>query len=419
MKYIYPPLANKLFVTIREYNSAYRLCELLTNPDPRPMLHIMARFMEANSRVHGLVRTAHDAVSSFPWDIQPSDPNNPEAVQVAADTKERFIKSGIHHMFDVIIDGEFYGLTALTQTWNSVGGKAIADIGVVPSSNLIPLKNETGKYDAAIIADEMNFSATAIPPAELSQYIISSFNPYISTRPGFIGGLLRSAVPLTIIKNFTWQDWSQYSEMFSQPFRIGEYKEGTKDEDKDVARHALRDFGKNNWALVSENIKFQLLEAARAGNISSYESLMTAVDSELAILINGEANIPQLPTTSGSRAALQVQKTVRDDRMWWRLKRVEEIINEQHIAIDYSLNVSETDLSLRPSFAFDIEEQTDHESNARIVTDLRGAGYVLDDAEVSAKTGFKVTGGNTPEVKTVPPSPFPNNSSGAKGIQLP
>ena len=397
MPYNYAPLSGKLFVTIKEYNAAFRLCELTTNPDPRPMLAIMARFMEANSRVGGMVRAAHDAVASFPWNILPSDPNNNQAVAIASAMKERFISSGVHHNFDVLLDGEFYGLTALKQAWNpnGLGGKATAEISIIPTTDLFRQKNVSGFFEIAMIQDDPGFKTIPIPKEELSQHVISQFNPFKSTRPGFVGGLLRSAIPLTIIKNFNWQDWSQFAELFGQPFRTAQYSEGTKDEDKEIARHALREFGKNAWALVSDNIKFELLEAARNGNVTAYESLMKAVDAELAILINGEANTQQLPNQGGSRAALQTMKLISDDRMWWRLKRVEEIVNEQHIAVDYRLNVSEMDISLRPKFAFNIEEQQDRESNARIVIDLRNAGYILDDAEVSAKTGFTVSGGTS------------------------
>jgi hypothetical protein len=405
MQYSYAPLSRRLFVTIKEYNRAFRLIEMIENADPRPMLAIMARFMEANSRVGGLVRSAHDAVTGFPWDIVPSDPKNNAAVAIAAATKERFVSSGVHHNFDVIMDGEFYGVTALRQIWNNVNGKMQADLDVVASTDLFRKKNDKGKFDVVLIENsDTTFKTTLIPPAERVQYIISEFNPFKSTRPGFIGGILRSAIPLTIIKNFSWQDWSQFVEIFGQPFRTAEYKAGTSNEDKAVAREALEEFGKNAWALVSEDIKFQLQEAARSGNVTAYENLQKAIDSELDILINGEANTTQLPTQGGSRAALQVMKLITDDRMWWRLNNVEEIINEQHINIDYRLNESETDLTLRPKFKFLTDEAEDRESNARIVSDLTTCGFTLDDAEVTAKTGFKVTGANS-RPATGAPSP--------------
>lgn len=397
MPYQYSPLSNKLFVTIAEYNKAFKNIEQTVKPEPRPMLAIIARFMEANSRVSGLVRSAHDAVAGFPWDILPSDPKSTAAIAVAAKMKERFIRAGLHHQFDVIIDGEFFGLTALRQVWNNVDGKMNADVDVVPSTDLYREKNTNGKYEEVFIEDNSTFKTTPIPPDERVQYIISEFNPFKSTRPGFIGGLCRSAIPLTIIKNFNWQDWSQFNEIFGQPFRSAEYKIGASNEDKAVAKEALENFGKNAWALMSENIKFQLHEAAHAGSVAAYETLLENINTELAILINGEANTSELPKQGGSRAAVQTLKLISDDRMWWRLKRVEEIINEQHIAVDYKLNESETDVTMRPHFEFLTNEAEDREANARIVTDLKAANYELDDEEVSAKTGFKVTSAKTPD----------------------
>lgn len=395
MPYQYSPLNKKLFVTIAEYNKAFRLVEA-EQPDPRSMLAIIARFMEANSRVFGLVRNAHDAITGFPWDILPSDPDNTNAVKVAEVIKERFIASGLHHNFDVVIDGEFFGLTALRQVWDTVNRKMQATLDVIASTELYRKKNARGLYEVVLINDEAKFTTREIQSEERQQYILSYFNPFKSTRPGFTGGLCRSAIPLTIIKNFSWQDWATFTEIFGQPFRTAEYKEGTKEEDRAIAKQAMEEFGKNAWALISENIKFQLHEAARSGSVEAYYKLQEAIDAELAILINGEANTSELPDRGGSRAAVQTLKLISDDRMWWRLKRVEEIVNEQHIAVDYRLNESETDTTLRPRFAFITDENEDREANARIVSDLSAAGYELDDAEVSAKTGFTVRSGRLP-----------------------
>lgn len=391
MLYQYPPLKKKLFVTINEYNRAFRFAETPEpGRDPRPMLAIIARFMEANTRISGLVRSAHDAIVGFPWDILPSDPKSEAAKKVAGEMKERFIASKLHHKFHVIIDGEFFGLTALRQVWTTVNGKMLARISVVPSTDLYRQKNADGIYEYALINNEAKFSATTIATEELQQYIFSEFNPFESTRPEFLGGLCRSAIPLTIIKNFNWQDWAQFTELFAQPFRTAEYKEGTKDEDQEKVWKALEDFGRNSYALFPENIKFQLHEAARQGTVAAYEKLLDKIDAELAILIKGEANTQELPEHGGSRAAVQILKLISDDRMWWRLKRVEQIINEQYIAVDYRLNESETDIALRPRFEFITEEREDREANARIVNDLTAAGFELDDAEVSQKTGFTV-----------------------------
>jgi phage gp29-like protein len=394
MKYSYAPLSRKLFVDILEYNAAYRAAES-PSPDPRAMLAIIARFAEANTRIGGLIINAHDAISGFPWDITPSDPNNAQAVTVAAATKERFVRAGMHHNFDVMIDAEFFGMTGLRQVWNSIDGKWQASISVVPTTDLYRQKNGDGIFEPCLIDDNAMFKATPIAPEERNKYVICDFNPHKSTRPEFIGGLVRGAIPLTIIRQFNWEDWSLFTELFSQPFRKAEYKEGTSDKDKAVAKKALKEFGRNAWALVSENIKFDLMEAAHTGSVAAYEKLLEKVDAELEILIKGEASTAKLPESGGSRAALQVMKLIGDDRMWARLNRLQETINEQHIAVDYSLNESTTDISLRPHFEFTTNENEDNESNARIIADL-DPYYEFDDAEVSKKVGFKVKHRTTP-----------------------
>lgn len=392
MPYVYSPLRKKLFVTIGEYNKAFKMVEQEpSDRDPRPMLSIVARFMEVNSRVSGLVRNAHDAIAGFPWRIAPSDPESKDAIRIATETQERFTAAGIHHHFDVLMDGEFAGLTGLRQVFDkTTKGKMTAAVEVIPSTQLVRHKASNGLQQVGLIKDASEFAVDEIPPEERSQFIFSYFNPFKSTRPEFLGGLCRPAIPLTIIKNFTWQDWSQFTESYGQPFRTAAYEEGTKDEDKAAAKKALEEFGRNSWGIFSKSIEFKLQEAARNGSVEAYQKLLESIDAELAILFNGEANTSELPERGGSRAAVQTLKLISDDRMWWRLKRIEEIINEQHIAVDFRLNVSESDTTLRPRFEFVTEESQDREANARII-DILSATYDLDDEEVSRKTGFKVT----------------------------
>lgn len=333
--------------------------------------------------MYGLIRNAHDAIEGFPWDILPADPENESAVAQAREIKRRFIASGVHHFFDVIIDGEFFGLTGIQQIWNPVNKKFQASFSVLPSTELY-----RKGADICLVGNSDQFQPKPIQQKDRQKYILSEFNPFKSTRPNYAGGLVRAAIPLTAIKNISWQDWSAYTERYAEPFRSAEYKTGTTNEDKAVAKQALEEFGKNSWALVSENIKFQLMESARTGSIDAYERLQKAVDAELAILINGEANTTELPEQGGSRAAVQTLKLISDDRMWRRLKRVEEIINEQHILVDYRLNVSDADFSTLPKFAFITDEASDREKEARIFSELKNGGLALKPSEVYSKVGY-------------------------------
>ncbi|MBP8975097.1 MAG: DUF935 family protein [Bacteroidetes bacterium] len=390
MPYQYTPLKSKLFVSIAEYNKAYKLAEL-EEPytDPRPLLAIIARFMEVNNRVSGLVRAAHDAILGFPWDVVPSDSTNERAVDIARQIKDRIVQSHLHHHFDVIIDGEFYGLTALRQIWQAQNNIWIPILDIIPTTELYHKRNKDGIYTYAFILDDPKFVTRSLSDEENAKYIFSYFNPYKATRPNYFGGLIRSAIPLTIIKNFSWQDWSQFVELFAQPFRTAAYSDGATEGDKAAARKALEEFGRNSWALFSDRIKFEIHEAATNGNsASAYERILDKIDAELAILINGEANTQELPNSGGSRAAVQTLKLVSDDRMWQRILRLENIINEQYIAVDYKLNISAEDTSLCPKFKILTDEKEDYETNARIINELKSAGVPLLKSEVYAKTGF-------------------------------
>lgn len=398
MPYQWAPLANKLLPTIGEYKQAYRLAEAIQQPDPRPLLQTIARLQEADSKLHGLIQTAHDAVTAFGWNVLPSEQGNRRAEDIARQTRERMVAAKLHHHFDVILDAEFFGLTAMHQVWKMRPGLGLtAQLNVVPATDLAVVKRNS-VWEPSLVQDKALFTAAAIDPAD--RYIVAHYNPFKATRPGYNGGLLRSGVVISILKLINWQDWAQFNEIFSQPLRVAKYKMGTSDKDKEVALEAVKSLGKDAYALVSDDVLIEFINAVKDGSVQAYDKFLQKADAALAILINGETLTSEMAENAGSRAASQTHKLVSDDRMYRRLKYVEMVVNEQHIAVDYKLNVSETDLSLRPRFAFQIDDEEDQEKNARIVETLENAGYVLDEEEVSLKCGFTATRG-----RRTPPLP--------------
>lgn len=386
MAFRWSALQSSILPTLAEYKRAYKAAES-EKPDPRMLLAAIARVPEANSRVGGLIQSVRDSVMGFPWEIEPADRKNERAVRLAVEMNERFLASGIADNLDVIADAKFFGLTGLRLAWQS-GPAWTARAEVIPSTELYWEKYPDGFFGPSLIQDEPTFSTQLIAEEDRAKFIFAYYNPFKSTRPGFIGGVLRGALPLVIIKNQNWASWAKFCEKFIQPFRVAQYDPATSEEDKAIARKALEEFGENAWALISKDVMFQFIEAVKSGTVSAYESLKESIDKELAVLIKGEANTSELPNQGGSRAAVQVMKLIADDAMFRMIQDIQRIINQQYIAVDYRLNVSETDMTLRPRFRFVTDESEDREANARIVTELTANGYELDDEEVSRKTGF-------------------------------
>jgi phage gp29-like protein len=192
------------------------------------------------------------------------------------------------------------------------------------------------------------------------------------------------------MKHFNWQDWAKFNEMFAQPTRWAQWKQGASDEDKIIAKTAAEQIGTDAWAAVSEDVELKFIEAQRTGSIQAYKELLQAINDELSIIILGQTLTTELAGNSGSKAAAQVHNLVRSDLMWHDLQLIERTINDQYIVRDYYLNYG-NDFTFMPQFKFVTEEQVDYESNARIVAELKNAGYQLDDKEVSEKTGFTVS----------------------------
>jgi phage gp29-like protein len=380
--YIYPPLRKKLLPTIEETKKAIRLAESEIDPDPRPLLSILSRLPQADMRIAGLMQTRTLAVTGYPFDILPADSENAKAVEIAIKTKDRLIRSGLHHYFGPLLSSVFFGTSALKQEWQNIGKETIAKFSIIPCVELMSKNNTVVRIkDQDIIATE------EMAPEE--QFIVLRYNPFESVDPNYIGGLLRLALWLAHIKNFNWQDWGKFNELFAQPLRWAQWKRGASDEDKAVAKQAAEQIGTDAWAAVSEDVKLEFIEATRAGSIQAYKDLLHAVNDEMSILFLGQTLTTELAGNTGSKAAAQIHNLVRNDIMWSDLQTIERTVNEQYIAVDYKLNYGE-DVTLRPSFRFNTDEVVDYEKNARIISEARAADIPLVRNEVYQKLGFNI-----------------------------
>lgn len=378
--YIYPPLQKKLLPNIDEAKKAIKLAESKPNTDPRPLLSILSRLPQADMRIAGLMQTRTLAVTGYPFDIVSADSEDTKATEIAAMTKDRLIRSGLHHRFGTLLSAVFFGTSALKQEWQNMEKETIAKFSVIPCTELMLINNTVVQ-----IKDQDILDTEVMEPTE--KFIVLRYNPFECVDANYTGGLLRSAMWLALIKNFNWQDWGKFNELFAMPLRWAQWKRGASDEDKAIAKQAAEQIGTDAWAAVSEDVKLEFIEATRSGSIQAYKDLLQSINDELAIMILGQTLTTELAGNTGSKAAAQIHNLVRNDIMWNDLQLIERAVNEQYIAVDFKLNYGE-DVTRKPKFKFVTDEIIDHEKNARIISEARAAGIQMLKDEVYEKLGF-------------------------------
>lgn len=390
MPYVWSKLINKTLPTVNEALQAIRLAEQKENADPRPLMYLLSQLPVADAKLLGLQISATDQITGFDWTIQPLKQNlgNTTIEDLAEQARERMLACNLPDFFEVVLAAEWYGISGVHQIWTrDFRGKKIPELKVVPSIELM-LKPGNGDTPDAFhrIADEDVLRTEDITSVR-DQYIIAHFNPFKATRPYYLGGINRTALWLVLLKNINWQDWGNFNERYGDPLLIGKYKHTTSEAEKAKAWEMLENLGKNARALLNEDIAIEVVKAMVEGSVQSYERLVEKVDNALTVLYTSATLSTELQGSAGSRAAAQVHLSKEEQRMWARLKRIEKVINQQYLSVDWRLNISTTQ-PVPYEFRFVTDEAPDHESRARVVNELLSAGIALKSAEVYEQTGF-------------------------------
>lgn len=128
-------------------------------------------------------------------------------------------------------------------------------------------------------------------------------------------GLLLKAAPYIIYKRGGFADWSQFSEIFGMPMRVGKYK-GYDDATRLALTKALDEAGSALSIVIPEEADLQILDTftkTPAGGL--YSDLINACNAELSKLILGNT----LTTEQGDKGArslgevhAEVEKSVHD-----------------------------------------------------------------------------------------------------------
>lgn len=370
--YTYPPIKSKLYPSINETLTALRQAD---EEDPRirdvrPLMAILTRMSIASPRLAGHVLTRRTAISSFKWIL------SGEESRIEEITKR--LRPSINKVLDYFINCPLFGAFCIELTWSSDLQKK----EVVPSIAKVFKPIELEKNDDAVyILTEKGsgFDRKDVRTLEPNKYIFANDSSYWN------GGVLRSIIFHELLRNDTLKEWSNFNKKLK-----GIIQGKADNNEKSDAAAALEGLASDNYAVTSKDVEFIFNELTSSKAVDSFEKFNKVIEDVEAIAILGQANTAELPSSGGSRAALQILNLIRNDILYSDLQKVKEIINSQLLTYDYRLNSDPNASSSEFEFDFVFDENEDIEINSRAIETAIRNNIPIVKTEAYSKLGLTV-----------------------------
>lgn len=357
----------------------------ITARDPRKLLGLCMQIRKMNPTIQGHISVRKTALSAFEYTIESGVDNADETAANAARLR-------LENLIDVLIRRH-------TQT--PLFGASVAALRVVYTEglgNVIEMEKwyaptEIEKFgDEVYILLEDRGTMERKRPSDLHTLFLVDQNEDFDS-----GGILATIAVFEVLRNEALRDWNNFNQKLKGLIHAAYDPERmVRDEtnhpgksDIDVAHEALDAVIQNGTVATSNAVEIALRELTTSGGYLSFDRFITAMNEAAAIAILGQANTSSLPSNGGSRAALQVLNQIRKDIHYDDMQRVERWLNAL-LLLDYRQNTDANAVRVPYRFRFNIEEEQDHEANARTFEIMHTAGAIMDEAEVSRKVGFTV-----------------------------
>lgn len=374
-------MRNLKYPSISELEQAFLLADKPFDiADGRLLAEHCTKFIIKNSRIKGHINTRRTAVASWDWDIVPYDPAD---ASYAARAKKRLSKV-INRIIPARINTCLYGHYAIGIEFVAHLDERIPVIAkIYKPTDILACDGNKLKY----AEDDKILTRSRLSLLDIGN---GNINPVFTIMENdgedFRGGILLSMAITEIIRLDMLQEWVNWAK--KQKGMIQGVDIGADKEEREIAELAMRQLLKENYVFTSDVIEYKFHQIANSTAGSSFKEIHQELNNSLAIAILGQANIPEIPSHAGSRAALEVQRLVSADIMYADVIATTALINEQLLPVDSWFNSS----SKEPPYEFKImlAEQTDYESNALIIREALSAGVPIIKTELYSKLGLTV-----------------------------
>jgi phage gp29-like protein len=221
---------------------------------------------EKDLHLGGVLQTRKLAVTGLDWEILPaSDSEEDKNIAAAATEMIEYIENFEDALLDML-DAVGKGFAVQEIMWDMSEGQIWAkEIKWVHQRRFTFNTPTILLEDPRLLTiDNPVWGEELIP----NKFIVHKYR----ARSGATarGGLLRPCSYMYLFKNYDIKDWLIFNELFSVPMRVGKYKPGAGQEEKDALKKAVFNLGVDAAAVISDNMIIEILEAKQRGDTATF-----------------------------------------------------------------------------------------------------------------------------------------------------
>jgi SPP1 gp7 family putative phage head morphogenesis protein len=266
--------------------------------------------------------------------------------------------------------------TGVVELWDLDELGELTFCGLIPRENTLPKKGLIVKE----VGDEKGYPYKEGP---LENY-------YIQIGEDDDLGILAKAAPDALTKKFAKAAWAEYVEKYGIPPRVV-----TTDSHNDKRIQELADMLQsmvsNHWVVLQGNEKLEMMPTSSVDAHSTFDNLIKRMNSEMSKRILGQDGTTDSSDTKGTYGSLKVLQNVADDRHDSDKAFMDYLINDELL---WRLElISPAYSALREHrFEWDDSKELTPEELVKLVTQITGAGYIVDPKYIEEKTSLPIIG---------------------------
>jgi len=211
-------------------------------------------------------------------------------------------------------------------------------------------------------------------------------------------GLFEKAAVHYVLKKHSWRSWDEFEEIFGIPFRYVK----TASQDKKVQQEIvswLESMGSAGYGMFPADSEFVLAENNRTDAFRIFSEKIKLANEELEVLFTGQNRITQKGGAYAKEKVMQEEgdEVTEDDKTF-----IYHVINDELLPLlrRNGYQFGENDI-------FEWDDAINEKPSERIdiFTQINSMGYDIEQEQIEAEFGVKITGKRKVQIATSPLDP--------------
>jgi len=235
--------------------------------------------IERDAHAYSVLQKRKLAVIARPWEVKAAS-DKPLDVQASEIVKAQLAALNFDQVTLDLLDALLKGFSVGEVMWRIDGAQLVADRMIVRDQRRFIFDS---KYALHMLTRENLVTGELMPERK---FIVHSFGAKDASPYGF--GLGNKLFWPVFFKRQDITFWMIFADKFGSPTAVGKYPPGASPDDQKKLLAALAAIAQDAGIIVPEGMVVELLEAARAGAIDTYEKLAKYMDDQMSECVLGE-----------------------------------------------------------------------------------------------------------------------------------